>query len=346
MRARGPLVSRRDALAGIAGLALSCATGAPARGAAPAGFRLRLANAAGGLNLAMSSLMRQQGFFETFGLAVEALDVSDGTKILGAILGGSVDATFMTGFGQVFPAIERGAELRIIAGGALRPVLTLYSARPDVRSVHDLEGRVVGTGAVGALIHQLTTTLLRKQGVNGDKVRYANIGSNADVFRAVVAGTVDAGVGETALIDDAAHYGVHPLERGNMTVELPEFTYQAAWTSLRAISAKRGEIVRALAAYARLYRFVQQPEARAAFLRARRSVFPAAPEREHEAQWNFIQTYRPFASGLLLEPERLLYLQRLNVESGRQRTILANERVADMSLATQALQLLAATPGT
>jgi hypothetical protein len=102
----------------------------------------------------------------------------------------------------------------------------------------------------------------------------------------------------------------------------------------------RNALVRTLAAYAKLYRFVQTPEARGAFLRARRTVFPNAPDTDHVAQWNFIQFYKPFAVDLVLNPERLRYMQQLNVGFKVQKEILPFERVADMSLAAEALKLL------
>src|SRR5277367_3977323 len=82
---------------------------------------ITIANASGDLNLTMGALMHQEKLLESFGLAPEVLVVADGTRILGGVVGGSVDATFMSGFGQVFPAIERGAPIKILAGGALLP---------------------------------------------------------------------------------------------------------------------------------------------------------------------------------------------------------------------------------
>lgn len=99
-------------------------------------------------------------------------------------------------------------------------------------------------------------------------------------------------------------------------------------------------MVRTLAAYARLYRFVQDSGSRDAFLRARRSVFPNAPEREHMAQWSYIQTYRPFAVDLVLSPERLRYVQELNLRFRTQKAVMPFERIADMSLARDALKLV------
>jgi ABC-type nitrate/sulfonate/bicarbonate transport system substrate-binding protein len=266
--------------------------------------------------------------------------VADGTRILGGIVGGSVDASMMSGFGQVFPAVAHGAPLKILAGGALLPMLALFSGKPDVRTLKDLEGRTVGTGSIGALVHQLTVLLLRKYGVDLSRVRFVSIGSSADIFRAVAAGTVDAGAGEAALTEEAADYRVHLVDHGNMTVELPDYTFQGAWTSDHAIATGRDTLVRALAAYAKLYRLVQSPEGKAPFLAARRSVLPNASEIDHEAQWNYIQRYKPFAVDLTLSAERLRYMQTVNVSFGVQGAILPFERVADMSLAADALALL------
>ena len=209
-----------------------------------------------------------------------------------------------------------------------------------MKTLKDLEGKNVGVGAVGALVHQLTVSLLRKYSVDVSKVRFVTIGSNTDIFKGVMAGTVDAGTGPASFVDDAESYGVHALPNGNMSVELKEFTYQAGWTSTRAIAAKRDVLVRVLAAYAKLFRFVQQPSAQDAFLSARKAVFPNAPDREHLAEWNYLQTYKPFASDLTLSPERVRHMQQINIEFQIQKEILPYERVVDMSLAEDACKLL------
>ena len=328
--------SRRSLLLGAAGAAL----GASLPWRASAVVPIRIGNAAGGLNLVMGELMKQQRFLESFGLEPSVLGVSDGTKILGGLVGGSLDVSFMSGFGQVFPAIERGAPLRIIGGGALLPVLALFSSRPAITTLKHLEGRTVGTGGVGALVHQLTVTLLRKYQVDVSRIRFVNMGSNADIFRGVSAGTVDAGVGEAAIIGLAARYGVHVIERSHMAIELKDYTYQGAWATERTIAEHRDRLVRGLAAYGRMYRFVQRPDSRDAFVRARRVVYPRATDIEHDALWQYVQTYQPFAVDLALSPERIRYMQELNVGFRTQRAVLPFDRVADMSLAADAVKLL------
>jgi ABC-type nitrate/sulfonate/bicarbonate transport system substrate-binding protein len=203
-----------------------------------------------------------------------------------------------------------------------------------------VEGKTVGTGSIGALVYQLTATLLRKKGVDISKVKFVNVGSSADVFRAVIAGTVDVGSAPAALIPAAGEYKVRYIPGSNMAEELPEYTYQGAWTSDRKIASDRDKIVRALAAYGKLYRFVHTPAAKDAFIAARRSAFPNAPAQDHERTWTYIQTYKPFAVNLALSPERLRYMQELNVSFKVQQKVLPFEKVADMTLARDAVKLL------
>jgi hypothetical protein len=176
--------------------------------------------------------------------------------------------------------------------------------------------------------------------VDYTKVRFVNIGSSADGFRAVSQGTVDAGVAATALIPNAAAYHARLVPHGNMTIELPEYTYQGAWTSDQAIATKRDILVKTMAAYAKLYRFVQTPQAKDPFIAARRSVFPTAPAQDHESEWNFIQQYKPFAVNLALTPDRLTKMQEMNLDSQVQKSMLPFAQVADMSIAADALKLL------
>ena len=327
-------ISRRDMLlSGAAALALAgCGKQSQDR-------VVHVATTAG-VNLTMWELLKQQKFLESFDVPADVIAMADGSKILGGIYSGSVDVAPMSGFSQIFPAIERGADIRIINAAALVPMLALYSGKDNVHSLQDIAGKVVGVGSLGALDHQLTVTLLKKYSVDVASVRFVNIGSNIDVFKGVIARTVDAGVGPASYYDDAASYNVHAIPNGNMSVELPQFTYQAGWTSNRVIEAKRDLLVRVLAAYGKLFRFVEQPSALDAFLKARKTIFPRAPEREHMNEWNFLQTAKPFATGLILSPERVQYIQQTNLDFKVQKTMLPFERVADMSLARDALKVL------
>ena len=330
--------TRRQIVRGGLATGTALALGGPAL--AQSARRVTIANAAGNINLVMQELMKQQKYLEEFGLEPNVMNVADGSKMMGGILGGDIDCSTMSGFGQIFPAIERGGKLKVLAGASLLPTLAVFTSKPEVKTLKDLEGRAVGTGSLGALVHQLMVALLRKKGVDVSKVRFVNIGSSPDVFRAAIVGTIDAGSGEVAVIDQAGKFKVRFIPESNLAIELPEYTYQGAWASERAIETKRDLLTRTLAAYAKLYRFVHKPEARESFHKAYLAVLKNGSAEDAEAMWNFVQTYKPYAENLVLEPERLRFMQQLNVDLEVQKTVLPYERVADTSVARDALKLL------
>ena len=329
----------RRAILRLSGAALLAAGGCGRSSSGPS-HGVHIATASGGLNQTMSELLRQQKFLESFDLSPDVVAMADGSKIVAGVYSGSIDVSPMSGFGQVFPAVERGADLKIINAATLTPWQALFSAKPSVQSLEDLEGKVVGVGALGSLVHQLTVTVLRKYSVDVAAVRFVNIGSSADIFKGVMAGTVDAGAGPVSFVDEAESYKVHAIPNGNMTVELKEFTYQAGWTSTRMIETKRDALVRVLAAYAKLFRFVERPSSQDAYLKARKSVFPDAPEREHLIEWNYLQKFKPFTPDLMLSQERVRYMQQINLDFHIQNEMLPFDRVVDMSLALDAQKLL------
>jgi ABC-type nitrate/sulfonate/bicarbonate transport system substrate-binding protein len=339
---RAHRISRRRLLTGGGTMFFSmlCPMGGMRGASAAAPVPVSIANASGNVNLTMQELMKQQGFLEEMGLAPTITNVADGSKITSALIGGDVDLATMAGFGQVFPAIERGAKLKILAGAGLLPVLALYSSKPAVKTLKDLEGRTVGTGALGALLHQLVVALLQKNGVDTAKVTFVNVGASGDVFRATTVGTVDAGTGEAAIADQVDRFKLHMLAGGDLTTGLPEYTYQGAYTTDKAIATKRDMVVRTLAAYAKLYRFVTKPEAKAAFLKARAVVLKTSTPEEAESQWDYLQRHKPFAVDLVLSEDRLAYMQRLNVQLGVQKSVLPYAQVCDPSLAREAIALI------
>jgi ABC-type nitrate/sulfonate/bicarbonate transport system substrate-binding protein len=216
----------------------------------------------------------------------------------------------------------------------------VYSWRPEIRTLKDLEGRTVGTGSPGALLHSIMVALLRRNNVDAGKVNFVNVGSSADVFRAVVAKVVDAGPSELDYEEQEAKYNVHDLADGKFWDGLPEYTNQASYASERSIRERRDVIVRTLAAYAKLYRFISSPQSQAAYLTARATALSKNEPAEALAQWRFFQRHQSFAVDLVLSEERVRYMQELNISLGVQKALLPYGQVTDMSLAREALKLI------
>jgi hypothetical protein len=85
---------------------------------------------------------------------------------------------------------------------------------------------------------------------------------------------------------------------------------------------------------------ISGPDSKEAFMRAYAAAIKQADPVQAETQWTFAQQAGAYATGLVLSEERLRYLRELNVETGVQKSVLWFERVADMSLAQDAIKLL------
>ncbi len=331
--------SRRDIL-GVAGAALHAAVLEAAPAFAQQKLPIRIVNTQGNATVTLQELMRRQGYLQEFGVEPQITYVSDGSKLMGSLLSGENDMCMFSGIAQVLTAVEKGARLRVVAGALVGLEHALYTKRDNVRTVQDLAGKTIGVGSVGALLHAMVIALLRKHKVDPASVRFVNIGSTADVFRAVVAGTVDAGVSEIDVYDQQARYGVRVLKEGDLWKELPEFTFQASYASERAIAINREALVRTLAAYAKLYRFLMTPESRDAYIEAQAAALGRSNPEAAKWQWRFFRETGIYATDLVLSRERVGWMQDLNLLLEVQRKALAYEQVVDTSVALDALKRL------
>ena len=332
-------VNRRRSL----GLGLSAASalalGARSFAAGPP-QKLKIVMTQGLTGLAVQEIAQSQGYFAQYGIEPEVLLVSDGGKCVAALISGASQLCAWSGFNQLTPAIERGAQVKILAGALNLPSLSLYSAKPNIRRVSDLAGKSIGIGAPGSVLHQMVTLLLKKKGVDPSKVLFRNVGSGADILKAVSAGTVDAGPSDVAIFDQQQKFGVHNLTDGMLWKEIPEYTNQGSYASEAAIAKDRDLLVRALAAYAKAYRFISSPGSKDAYVKAWQKVAGGMDTEQAVTQWNWIQQFKPYATDLTLSEARLNLIQNLNVEFKIQQKMLPTAAIADMSLARDALKLL------
>ena len=286
------------------------------------------------------NILTAQKYLDEFGVSIDTLNVADGSKTVPALLSGGSDLCVINGLGLAMASIAKGAAMKIVGSNSLSPQSAIYSAKPEVKSVKDLEGKIVGVNALGALPHQLMVTIMQKKGVDVSKVTVRNVGSNTDIFRAIAAGTVDAGPSGIDVYYEVDQYGVHVLSDGNLWTEIPDYTYQGAFTSDRAITEKRDVLVRALAAFAKLHRFIQSPESRDSFVNNYKAITSDKDDVQALSAWSFIQKAKPYSTDNILTEEQIRYFQDLNVQMGIQKAIMPFSQVADMSLAHEALKLI------
>ena len=301
--------------------------------------RIRIISNNGAENDSLEQLLRDRGFLEQTGIDVEFVKVNGPAVNLAGLLDGRADFCAISGFNPM-PDIAEGAAARIVGSAMKLTALSIFSRDPAIRSVKDLAGRSVGIGPRNFLLHATTIALLRKNGVDEKSVHFVEIGSNAQVFQAVAAGKVDAGPSSVVSFYYQDKLGVHSLDGGNMWATLPEYTYQMMYASQRAIRDKRSEIVLGLAAYAKLFRFLQSSGSWDAYLAARAKALPKNDAEEASAVWKFMQEQKPYGETLEIPADRLRYMQELNVSLGAASKVMPADQIADMSMARDAMKLL------
>jgi ABC-type nitrate/sulfonate/bicarbonate transport system substrate-binding protein len=290
---------------------------------------------AGNTGATLIELLRQEGFLEEYGLDAKVLAVSDGVKILSAVLTREVDICRASGFGQVLSAMTKGAKLKVCCGASVLITQAMFTKHPDVKTLKDLEGRNVGTGQPGALLHHMTVALLKKNGVDVNKVKFVNIGSSADVFRAVMAGTIDAGPSQIDVYENRSRFGVRSI--AEFWTELPEYPYQAGYTADRTIAEKRDILLRTIAAFGKLYKFIPSPNSMDAYVKAYVKA-TSGKGADAEGQWRLTNKYKPY--DILLTEEKINFMQKMNVDLGIQKSMMPIEQVANFSMVNEAIKMI------
>lgn len=320
----------------LLGMAAVGAVTAPEAWAAP--VSIRIVADKGVENHTMIGLMNSQGYLAACGVRQNLVMVDKPAATLHALLDDQADLCVTSAFNGLLPAIAKGAPVKIVGAAMQKLALAVYSGRLNITSVADLAGCTLGIGPEFGLLHVAALALMRAKGIDPAKVQFVNLDSNLDVYRHVKAGTLDAGISDVADMAGTKSSGPHILSDGRLWQTLPDYPYQLAYVSARAISDNRDGIVRALAAYGRLFRFVSSPGSGSAYAAARAAV--GGNRQSAAAMWHFIQTTQPYTGSPGIPTKRIFYLQGLDVSVGLQPAVLPLDAVADLSLAHDAMAMI------
>jgi NitT/TauT family transport system substrate-binding protein len=187
-------VNRRGLLKGVAAAAGTVATLSGAAPASGQGKRIKLAFCGQLLCVVPYEVARANGHFAKEGLDVELVYTRGGNAAMQALVGGAVDYA-ATSLDVALQAYGRGADIRRFATTGRLPLFAAATSpqrAKEIQRIEDLAGRTVGVSALGNADHALMLFLLRRAGVDPEKVRFATMGTN--LLEAVRQGQVDVGL--------------------------------------------------------------------------------------------------------------------------------------------------------
>lgn len=187
-------LSRRRFLAWLVAAGLSGWAALERRALAQARRRVRLGFCGQLLCVVPYEVARRYGYFAEQGLDVELVYFRGGAAAMQALVGGAVDYA-ATSFDVALSAFARGARIvRFFTTGRL-PLFALVTSPAQaerIRGLPDLLGRTVGISGLGNADHVLALYLVKRAGVDPQRVRFAVLGPN--LYEPLRVGHVDAGM--------------------------------------------------------------------------------------------------------------------------------------------------------
>ncbi|HEY7218659.1 MAG TPA: ABC transporter substrate-binding protein [Candidatus Binatia bacterium] len=191
-------------------------------------------------------MAQQEKLFKKNGLNVELLHIPSSSRAIQAILAGEIAVSFMDG-SNAAQAILKGANLALVAGATNRQVFSLM-AKPEIKKISDLKGKKIGITRVGSSTHTSALYALGSAGLRTTDYQILPLVEVPNIFTALAAGQIDAGVMSPPTNARAKKAGF--VELMNIAREGPEFVSVAVGTSRSFIKANEDVVRRVVRAYA------------------------------------------------------------------------------------------------
>jgi len=191
-------------------------------------------------------MAQQEGLFKKHGLDVELIHIPSSSRGIQAILAGEIAFSFMDGTNAA-QANLKGANLTLVAGATNRQVFSLM-AKSEFKRITDLRGRKVGITRVGSSTHTSALYALSSAGLKTGDYQLLPLLEVPNIFTALAAGQIDAGIMSPPTNARAKKAGF--VELMNVAKAGPEFVSVAVGTSRSYIKANEDIVRRVVRAYA------------------------------------------------------------------------------------------------
>lgn len=220
--------------------------------AAPAADKIRIGIPNHGAQFMTFPLAQAKGFLKEEGLETEHIQIF-GPVAVAALVGADLDYWGVIGF-SVRAAIQ-GMPIRVTAGYLPVHPSSLV-ARPEIKSIRDLQGKTLGISAFGGAPDIIARLVLRHFGLDPDKdVKFLPTGAAAETRLAamkqgLIAATIVGVPGDL----EATKLGFHVLANAFELFSYPDAGLAA---SLRRIKERPDEVKRVIRAGIKANRYIR-----------------------------------------------------------------------------------------
>lgn len=322
-------IDRGRGVGWLAGMLVAAVLAAPAHAAEARTWRHGILEAKSDAGIIM---MVGHGFAAKEGVKLDLLQFKNDVVELQALLAGELDS-YEGGAAGAMVAAARGADVKII--GCEWPGLPYdVFVRSNIKTVADLKGKTFAISSPGATPDIVARALLAREHVPASSVRFANLGSDLDRFKALVAGVADATVvsGEYAPI--AAQQGIRPLIAARDVV--PNYLRLCIMTTGKILAERPDDAVRFLTAEMKALAYALSH--RAETLQLTHAITHDKPDDPRPA-YIFDDAVRSHSVDptLALPRDKLDWMQQLLVRDGKLPKPIDIATVIDPSIRAKAL---------
>ena len=133
---------------------------------------------------------QEKGLYKKHGLNVQHVRIPGANVAISALVTGNLD--YGTHYQVTMLWGARGLGTKAIFSSASRQMFSLV-VQPEIQSIKDLKGKLIGIPSIGSLGHKITVRVLRKLGIDPDKeVRMVAVGGYASRVQQLRGKQVDA----------------------------------------------------------------------------------------------------------------------------------------------------------
>ena len=214
--------------------------------------KVRYAYPAKSLNYLPLFLGKDKGIYTSESIDLELVLVTSRIQVTALTTG---DLEFSGAQSQVSSAAALGFPVKVVGFITIKPTFWL-TARPEIRSIADLKGKVIGITAIGSSTDTLARYIVRKYGLVPDKeVALFATGTTANILAALNGGSVQAGMLSPPFHSMAKLMGFHILAYLGDHVEQ---SLSGVATSEKMLRERPETVKRVLRATLKSLRFVRQ----------------------------------------------------------------------------------------
>jgi NitT/TauT family transport system substrate-binding protein len=171
----------------------------------------------------------ETGIFKKLGLDVEMAEFRGDVVLTTAMVAGDIQVCSNIGATSAMVSASKGAKLRLWVVPQPVTPYHLIARKDAATTIKGLAGKTLAVSGVGAVSYHIPRIIMERNGVDPEKAKYVVAGSNADRFKALLSGKVDATVVSNIEVAKLGSYPelVHLVTVANVVPEIP-FTFGMA----------------------------------------------------------------------------------------------------------------------